>query len=491
MRKIVRELVVMLCVICISLPAGVMANPLASMQTEQRIEGVTLPKLKSKKKKIRLNKKKMTLKVGQKKKLKLENAKAKKVKWSSSNKKVARVTKAGKVKALRKGKATIFAKYKKRKYKCRLTVKKATDTLPKSIDGSTLLQSVFLLDNLYKNENIIVSPTSLNLVLGMAANGATDETKAALEKYLGKSANEYNQYASSLMEKAEGDEMLTLANGVWYKDGCRIKPDFSSQITRYYSAELKEAPFDQSTVEQINQWASDHTKKMIPKVLDEIPRDAVTILANALLFEGKWTNAFQAEDTYKRTFTKIDGVKEDVDMMSATENIYYENDYAVGFEKTYGNDARYSFIAILPKKKGEFKLSNLNLPKFLKTKTTKYPVQIVMPKFSYSWDDELTNTLKNTNVKIIFDESKNPLGNLVESPYPVYASDVFQACKITVDEEGTKAAAVTTMIVKNASAIVQSNRKEVVLDRPFGYIIMDNRTNEVLFMGKVIEPGEK
>ena len=491
MKKKLPRLMVVLCVICISLPTGVTANSPVNMWAEQRIDALKSPKLKSKKKKICLSKKKVTLKVGQKKKLKLKNAKTKKVKWSSSNKKVASVTKAGKVKGLKKGKAIITAKYKKKKYKCRITVKKASDVLPKSIDGSTLLQSVFLLDSLYKNENIIVSPVSLNLALGMAANGATDEAKTALEKYLGKNVSEYNQYASLFMEKAKSDEMITLANGVWYKDGYCIKPNFSNQITQYYDAELKRAPFDQSTIDQINQWASDHTKKMIPKVINEIPRDSVAILANALLFEGKWTNAFKGEDTYKRTFTKINGTKEDVDMMSATENIYYENDYAVGFEKTYGNDARYSFIAVLPKKKGEFKLSSLNLSEFLKTKTTKYHVQIVMPKFSYSWDDELTNTLKNTNVKIIFDESKNPLGNLVESPYPVYASDVFQACKITVDEEGTKAAAVTTLIVKTTSAIVNSNSKEVVLDRPFGYIIMDNKTNEVLFMGKVIEPGDK
>lgn len=449
------------------------------------------------KKKIKLNKKKVTIRAKKTIKLKLKNAKAKKVKWSSSNEKIAMVSKKGVVSALKKGKVTITAKYNGKKYKCKMNVKKALKITAKDINGSTLHQAEYLIDNLYAEKNIVVSPASLNMVLGMATNGATDKVKQDLELYLGKNTSEYNKYSSKIMERTKTDKMLTVANGVWYIQEAEINSAFNNAVVKNYNATVKGTPMDQSTVDDVNQWASDNTEGMFKKVINEIPSGTVSILANALLFKGKWTVPFDADDTYDENFTNFDGKKVKTEMMHAWEDIYYENDYAIGFEKTYGENKEYSFIAILPKVKGKFDLSNLDIESFLKSKTDKYDVRISMPKFTYNWNSAdnnvtLNDVLQKTSIKSIYNWNLNPLGNILNTSDCVYASDISQACKIIVDEEGTKAAAVTILVVKATSVQVTTTPvKKVNLNRPFGYIIMDNKTNEVLFMGKLIKPTQK
>lgn len=447
------------------------------------------------KKKIKLNKKKATVRVNKTLRLKLKNAKAKKVKWRSSNKKVATVSKKGKVKAHKKGKTTITAKYKGKKYKCKITVKntKKKTAIIKSadIDKNTLNQAVYLTDSLYENKNIVVSPLSLNMALGMAANAATTNALKDLEGYLGKTLSQYNKHSLEWMNRSVSDDMLTLANGVWYKNLYTVNQNFSDAITKYYKGEIKPSPLDSTTVYDINKWASDNTEGMIPKVIEKIPKEAAAVLANALLFKGEWTAPFEADCTYNGKFTTASGKKVDAKLMNGEVTTYFENDYATGFEKTYGKRAEYSFIGILPKEKGDFKLADIDVEGFLATETTEYDVKIQIPKFTYDWNDSLKDVLEETSIKSIFDQTKNPMGNLLKNwPYPVWVSDINQSCKIIMDEEGTKAAAVTTIIMKTASAMVSTREKKTVkLDRTFAYIIKDNTTGEVMFMGKVIDPS--
>lgn len=482
MKKLVRSISIML-ILSLSIVTGG-----AMPETYNQVKANTV---KSKTKVIKLNKKKATMRVNETLKLKLKNAKAKKVKWKSSRKKVARVTKNGRVKALKKGKVVISAKYKGKKYKCKITVKnvKRATVEQKSTDKITLKQAVYLTDSLYDNDNIIISPLSLNMALGMVANATTKDALKDLEGYLGKNLAKYNKYALSQMKRAEKDDMLSLANGVWYKNTCTINPAFEKAITNYYKGEIYAAPLDATTVNDINQWCDEKTDGMIKKVINEIPRDAVSILANALLFEGKWTVPFKAEHTKNSKFTTFSGKKINVKMMNGTVRTYFENEHAVGFEKTYGKNGEYSFIAILPKKKGNFKISDLKVNKLLATETNKYDVDIYIPKFTYAWNDELDKVLCNTKIKSLYEHKKNPLGNLfINFDENICVETINQSCKIIMDEEGTKAAAVTTIMAHATTALTEPReRKTVKLNRPFAYIIRDNTTKEVMFMGKAID----
>ncbi|MBE5957249.1 MAG: hypothetical protein E7254_00090 [Lachnospiraceae bacterium] len=440
----------------------------------------------AKSKKIKLNKTKITLQEKGKVKLVLKNVKAKKVKWSSSNKKVAKVSKKGVVTAKKAGKATIKAKYKKKTYKAKIIVKKKnhTPTIKDNSNVDEVEQGVALIDSLDKGDNILVSPTSLNMALGMVANGADDEARAELEKYLGKTVAENNKYSLDLINR-KSDVLMSLNNSFWYRKGMLPMDSFKKALSDYYKAETNSTPMDASTVDDINNWVADKTDDMIKKLVDtkDVDINTQSILVNALLFDAKWTRQFDPSDTYDRSFTDFDGKKNTVSMMNITENIYYENDYATAFEKTYGKEGDYSFIGILPKKSGKFALKNLEIKKLLDTKTSN-KVKVGLPKFEYDWKDTLNETLKKQGLEKIFDRNNLHFDRILVDD-PLYVSKIIQACKIQVGEEGTKAAAATALIAKDTCIMPVEGLKEVILDRPFAYLIKDNKTGEILFMGKV------
>lgn len=464
----------------------------AENSLNKKITGIRLNSAKTKVN-IKINKKKATMYVGKKLKLKIKGVKAKKVKWSSSNKKVATVKK-GIVKAKKKGKVTITAKVKGKKFKCKISVKKKKNTnhitLP-ALKGTQIGQN--LLDSLYDGKNIIVSPLSLKYALAMAANGANTTAREGIEKYLDTSVKELNNDLKRQMDVAKKDSMFHIANSFWYRDSLVIEPEYEKKLKNCYDADINKEIFNAELVPKINQWVYDNTDGMIKKIIEEIGKDEYAYLINALLFKGKWTEPFKHELTSPEVFTKSDNKKVRVDMMEDTVWDYYENEYATGFEKTYGKNEEYSFVAILPKKKGEFKLSQLNLNDFLKKKTNIYKVFIYLPKFEYSWKDSLSEPLQKTDVKYIFDAHINPLKNMFcKANVGMYVSDILQSCKVIMDEDGTKAAAVTITTVKATCAPGGKIKvKTVNLNRPFAYVIKNNKTNEIMFMGKVSDPTQE
>ena len=446
--------------------------------------------------KIKLNHKKKTIRLGQKVTLKLKHAKAKKVKWKSSNKKIATVKK-GVVKGKRKGKVTITAIYKGKKYKAKIRVihgKYFTSKERAWVDmsGTNLEQAQKMVDGMDKGKNILISPMSLNIVLGMLANGANAKVQKEIEAYLGKAKQDYNQDVLKFMKRTEKDSMLSSNNSFWYKKMYQVHPDLENVLKKSYLSENQGIQMIQDDVKTINQWVSDKTDKMIPTIIDGITADTVAIFINAILFKGEWTVPFEAHNTYANTFTQFDGTKKKIPMMHSEESVYFENKQAIGFEKTYGKNEEYSFIAMLPKKEGAFTVKSLNPESFLNSGTKKYKVDVEMPKFTYDWADDgkLNDYLKSNGLPTMFDATVNPMGKIfVNCPENVYVSDVIQKCKIIVDEEGTKAAAVTAAIAKATTMLHPSvKRKTVKLNRPFAYMIVDNQSGEVLFMGKMIQP---
>lgn len=443
---------------------------------------------KQTKTKIKLNKKKATIYVGKKLKLKVQGVKAKKVQWYTSNKKIATVKK-GTVKAKKKGSVTITAKVNGKKYKCKITVKKLKK--PAVINKTTQMQALF--DRLDEGENMLVSPLSLKYALSMAANGANNTARQGIESFLKTKTDTANSDLKKAMDMAEKDSMINISNSFWYRDTYTINSDYEKLLKKYYYADINKELFNSDTVHKINQWVYDKTDGMIDKIIDDVNEGDIAILINAILFEGKWTVPFKHEDTYKGNFTKADGKKVQTEMMKGSVWNYYENDKATGFEKTYGKNGEYSFIAILPKTKGNFKISDLKMDEFLVSGTNAYEVYIHLPKFEYRWESSLIKPLKQTSVKHIFNSAINPLNKMfLPTGQSIYVSDIMQSCKVIMEEDGTKAAAVTATVVK-ATSVPNKNykTKTVKLNRPFAYIIKNNQTDEIMFMGKVIDPTQK
>ena len=200
-------------------------------------------------------------------------------------------------------------------------------------------------------ENVLISPLSVLSALAMTQNGARGETLEQMERTLGMSKDELNEFFRSYGNtlKSGNDCKLELANSIWFKNGpgFTVNRDFLQTNADFYGADAYKAPFDKTTLKDINKWVSEKTDGMIKNILDEIPKNAVMYLANALCFEAEWEEKYDAYSVNEGTFTTSDGKERRVTMMSSFESVYFDDGKATGFMKYYKGRG-YAFVAMLP-----------------------------------------------------------------------------------------------------------------------------------------------
>lgn len=220
---------------------------------------------------------------------------------------------------------------------------KANPVIAESPKENDILTNQFALEllktSLDEEGNTLISPLSVLCALAMTANGAKDETLKQMEQVFGLTVDQLNQsiyvYRNNLPKEKACN--VTLANSIWFTDDIRftVNEDFLQKNADYYGAEIYEAPFDQSTVADMNRWVREKTDGMIPFVLDKIPSTAIMYLINALTFDAEWMDRYQKEQMDGGTFTREDGFKEDVEYMKSEESWYLEHEYATGVMKYY------------------------------------------------------------------------------------------------------------------------------------------------------------
>ena len=345
-----------------------------------------------------------------------------------------------------------------------------------------------ILKQSYKNDNTLISPLSIKLALAMIFNGADNETKSQMTSALGLSPEELNtelkKYVDSLPsgEKAK----LHIANSLWLKsDNFSVKDEFLQTNVDYFNSDVFKESFDSKTVKKVNAWVKENTKNMIDKIIDRFDDpDIVMFLMSALAFEAEWADIYDKRDVTDGTFTAYSNEKQKVKMMSSTENIYLEDDFSTGFIKKYAG-GNYAFVALLPKEDIDTLVASLNgenLTKLLNNKMTN-TVHCKMPKFSYDFSITLNDILISMGMSDAFNKDKADFSKISETP--LYISAGLHKTHITVDELGTKAGAVTA--IANCGSAMPTDPKEVVLDRPFLYMIIDTQTNLPIFMGVLTE----
>lgn len=215
---------------------------------------------------------------------------------------------------------------------------------------------------------------------------------------------------------------------------------------------------------------------MIDKIIDEVPGNARMFLINALAFDAEWENIYDEYSVKNDKFTREDGEKEDVPFMYSSEGTYIEDENTTGFIKYYA-DSKYAFIALLPKEgtRMEDYLKSLDAEKLgkLVDGRRKVKVNAALPKFKSEYSEGLKETLQKMGLTEAFDSTKADLtgmGNALNDN--LYIDDVLHKTFIEVDERGTKAGAVTAVMVE-CGAVMNEEIKTVYLDRPFVYIIAD------------------
>ena len=343
-----------------------------------------------------------------------------------------------------------------------------------------------------EGQNTLISPLSVLVALSMTANGADNNTLAEMEAVLGMPVDELNSWIYNYMTKLPENEKykLSLANSIWLRDKetFKVNEDFLQTNADYYSAGIYKAPFDESTCREINKWVEDNTDGMIKNILDQIPDGAVMYLINALAFDAEWLEIYKNSEIRNGDFTLEDGTKRKAELMYSKENQYIHDDNATGFIKYY-KDRKYAFAALLPNEGvsvSEYiaSLDGNKLYGMLKNAETT-SVMAAIPKFETEYKVEMSDILIRMGMRDAFDGGSADLSKIGSSiDGNLYISRVIHQTYINVDGKGTKAGAATAVTVYGAGA--PQDVKEVNLDRPFVYMIMDMENNLPVFMGTLM-----
>ena len=349
-------------------------------------------------------------------------------------------------------------------------------------------------------ENLLISPLSISLALAMTANGAGSNTLKEMEDLLGggigiDTLNQYYyDYTANLPSSKKAS--LHLANSIWFRDNdnmIQIPEEFLQTNANYYNAGAFRAPFDAGTLLDVNNWVKFHTHDMIPMVLNEIQPDDIMYLINALAFEAEWRNPYTEYDIQQGKFYLDQDTTVEVPMMYSEESCYLEDEWATGFIKYYSG-SNYSFAAILPNESVTVSdyigmMNGESLQKLLASRKNT-EVFAAMPKFKFDYSTSLKKPLIALGMKEAFsgDADFSRLNSIREPN--TYVGDVIHKTFIQVDERGTKAGAVTAVIMTNESAPMEPQKK-VFLDRPFIFMILDERTQLPVFIGYVMNPAAK
>jgi len=349
-------------------------------------------------------------------------------------------------------------------------------------------------------ENTLVSPLSVLYALGMTANGAQGETLDQMEQVLGMESEALNRfllaYEASL--PGSGENKLRLANALWLRGtpALEVRKSFLQTNADYYGAGVYRGAFDEDTRSQINRWVREHTDGMIPEILEQTPEDAVMYLVNALAFEARWENIYYENQIRDGIFTTEDGTCRNVKMMHSEERGYLETETATGVIKYY-RDRRCAFVALLPKEGISLSrcvesLDGTQLRELLAAPRD-VPVVTGIPEFEGEYSADLGPVLQELGITEAFDPEKadfSRMGTWGAADRNLCISQVLHKTFLSVSEQGTKAGAATAVqMAPGAAAPGVREEQEVILDRPFVYMLIDCETNLPFFLGAVTDPA--
>jgi len=352
-------------------------------------------------------------------------------------------------------------------------------------------------------ENTFVSPISISLALAMTYNGAEDKTKEEMASVLNisgfelSSFNEENEKIIKQLTSEDKSLKLSIANSLWAKKEEPFKKPFFEIARNFYKAEIANVDFmAPETVPRINSWVEEKTQDKIKNLLskNDVNKDTLLILINALYFKGKWDIPFKEERTKERDFYLSGGDAKKVPMMSnSDEFLYSESSHCQAIQLPYSGE-NLKMAIFLPSK-------NSSLEKFLEkfseeewlSLLAKFRIRngtITMPRFKMEFAIELKEVLSKLGMPTAFDKENANFRKMCELKpgENVYINKVKHKAFVEVNEEGTEAAAATAVVMQKITSIGPGKTFRMVVDRPFFFAIFDSRSNAILFMGAVEKP---
>lgn len=330
--------------------------------------------------------------------------------------------------------------------------------------------------------NCVLSPYSILTALAMTENGADGTTLRQFEEVLGMPCGELNAYLRDCIAR-EGQEVAG-ANSIWLRSDAdlALKEDYQKLVQELFAADVFTAPFDAQTVEQVNAWVSEHTKERIEQIIDTLD-SASTVLINALSFDAKWESPYASANVKEGVFTASDGMVQEVQMLCARENAYLDDGMATGFVKPY-EGGKYSFVALLPNEGTDVRtyLAALTGERLLTTIHTaaEQQVMVSMPKLKTETSLQLSDMLFALGLTDAFTSAAD-FSRMATAAQHI--DEVIHKTCLSVDEEGTEAAAATAVVMTRSARPMQL--QTLTLDRPYVMAIVDNETDCLLFLGVI------
>ena len=354
------------------------------------------------------------------------------------------------------------------------------------------------------NTNVFISPLSVSIALAMLYNGAESMTRDAMAKTLNfgnMTLDEINQEYSNLIQSLENVDQsvnLLIGNSVWMRQEFApfVKPSFLQGVGTSYNSEIYTRDFgNPQTVGEINHWVDKQTEGRIQQIINNLDPALVMLLINAIYFKGTWTTQFDKSKTQKQDFFLSDGSNVTVDMMTASGNFsYYSGETCEVARLPYGRDkvAMYIFLPKEGVSLGSFAagLNQTVHDDYIRGLQPLDGLIVKMPKFHVEYGVKLLNdALNSLGMGVVFNPvqanftgiASTALGNL-------YVSYVDHKAVVEVNEEGTVAAAVTSVGI-HIAAVIPGYPPSFVVDRPFYYEIRDDRSGSILFIGEMLNPA--
>ncbi len=353
-------------------------------------------------------------------------------------------------------------------------------------------------------KNLMISPLSIEMALAMTMNGASGDNLAEMQAVLGfdemtlAETNAQFFHLIKSLEEADKDMTLAIANSMWMDDlfEPRVKEAFRKALEESFEAEPYTVDMqDAATVDLINQWVKDNTNGKIEKIIDEINADTVMFLINALYFKAAWTTTFDEESTYDGQFELTDGSHKTVRMMTfkeAQDFKFFSSGYGTegGYSAVrlpYGRD-KFAFYGFLPNDGtvDEFiaRMADEGIDTFFSNLVETEEVPVLLPKFKFAYEKSLNEILQGLGMEQLF--VPGGLLNMASEGEDLYVSEVKHKTYIEVNEQGTEAAAVTSVEVGETSV-----PEGFYATKPFVFVIRDDRSGTILFMGKVEDPTQE
>lgn len=340
------------------------------------------------------------------------------------------------------------------------------------------------------DSNIFMSPLSVAMALGMAYNGADGTTQEAMQSTLGLSGlsleeiNASYQSLIALLTKLDSRVKFQIANSIWYREDFAVEQEFLDVNQTYFDAEVAALNFNSPDATQvINDWVSDKTNGRIEKIINTIPGDVVMYLINAIYFKGTWTYRFDPNRTVDGTFHRQDGSTVPCRLMTQTADCdYFSNELCFGVDLPYGKE-KFSMTVLMPHADVgiDALIANITQETWDEWMAgfSQHEISLYLPRFKLEYEKTLNDALIALGMGIAFTPGAD--FTRIHESGGIWIDEVKHKTFVEVNEEGTEAAAVTSV------SFTDSMPAAVTFDHPFLYVIRERQSGTILFIGKMMD----